>query len=723
MSMASAASAEESDTVVISADGSAITWETTGDVGQSDELYLFSHHTDPAISTGWAWVHAPFEAGWIDFWPSDGPGTYEVELCEWDPVLAQLTVCSNTVEVIWVYDVNGQFRAIPAADPALEQGSIVLMADGRELHWNVVGTLGQTSGFMLLDGNTRYWQPSENRDATWWPAGGLQPGLHELRLCGYDHYRDLLGTCSNPVTIEIAPNCYGHLEAVSELDPYQAAMTAGLAAWRMPGFDGNSCASCHAPDGIDLAYPAYYRADILRRASQHVDPASAEAIADMIETVRARHDWTPTVDPREYRPFQPGGQPLPGDTPIARDEAFADQLVQMGLLIAVGDVDDLATAQQARDELLAVDLWTLPVGVPFDRYSEDIFFGPEHGRFNEWVPSLGHVPSDGDATTWWDLSDLYLATPDEDALYPLLESVSDPDGPLQLNHDDLRGNVTSFEAERFRSLLLLSHEQRREMAGAPARGADDVMPYDTAPIWHTGAIAYETWTCNPIHGGDLDDCMQLPDDGQDPGVSFFEQMESINLAWRYMGWMFNQPLVDIPGEQSLLSGHYLSSVLGHSWYPSHHAFMRSMRAVRKYWGADTSWRDGLQYATPQVPTTSAFADLLFMDLFIAEGHDLEWAPDEGLHLERYRRFTANMYKMLLLLLEHEIDTTGQVYDKERLVEMLRGQTAHRWYGPADFLPLLVTHEPQQELWLVNRLEQIAVKAELAQEVAALPVSM
>lgn len=532
--------------------------------------------------------------------------------------------------------------------------------------------------------------------------------------------------CSEPLIFDLTwsfgPQCTTAVTPPQDIPPpYSAAIAPGLAAWRTPDAHGNSCASCHAPDGIDLAYPAYTRQDIIRRAATHVDAVSAEAIADMLQAVRDHYGWVPTADPREYRPFQPGGQALPGATSLERDEAFADQLFDMGLLIATGDIDDLATAQMARDELLSVDLWTLPVGIPFDRYSEDAFFGIEHGRLNEWVPSTGHVPNADDPTTWWALQDLYLADPNEQTLAPMLEVLIEPDRPVHLNHDDLRGDIEIFEAERYRSMLLLAHEQRREMAGAPARDADDVIPYEVGAIYSTGRQAYETWSCNPIHWGDPADCMQLPTEDLDPAASFFDQMEAMALRWHYIGWLFNQPLVDLPEESSPLSGHYLGVNLKHGMYPSHHAFLRAMRAVRKFWGPDASWRTRLSYTSPQTPTTSAFADLLFMDHFMAQGnqggHDLSYGPPAGPHRDRYIRFTANMYKMLLLLLEEELALTGQVYEGDRLIEMLTAQADHRWYGPVDFLPVLVAHEPAREMELTAWLMSIAEAVQLAQEVA------
>ena len=91
-------------------------------------------------------------------------------------------------------------------------------------------------------------------------------------------------------------------------------------------------------------------------------------------------------------------------------------------------------------------------------------------------------------------------------------------------------------------MFLLGQEQRREMEGWPARDQYDVVPYDSGAIWHVGTVAFESWTCNPIHHGNADDCMQFPQSSLSPGISFFEQMETMALNWRYAGWLFNQPV-------------------------------------------------------------------------------------------------------------------------------------------------------------------------------------
>jgi len=736
VTLAAPQTATAAGSVEIAANGDFVSWTALGDVGRVHSLYLRHRRVDPAPATAWSYQHAHGTTGGTSFWPPHGVGHYEVEVCEWNAQERVLTTCSNTAEVEVAVNGWGQAAAVPSPDPADEVGTLAVSIDGCELAWETTGTLGAATGFMVLterdhepvygEATARHAGPEQrSRSMADLPTEGRQ----HARVCAYDFHRNQVGTCSETLVFDFAwrfgPTCtlVSPQTSAAPQPPYSDAVAEGLAAWRTPDANGNSCASCHAPDGIDLAFPAYTRDDILRRATQHVDEAAAVAIADMIEGVREHYGWVPTIDPREYRPFQPGGQPLPGATAMERDAAFAAQLEGLELFVVVGDVDDLETAELARDELLALDPWSLPVGIPFDRFSEDAAFGSAHDAINEWVPSVGHVALATDPETWVELQDLYLGDPSDERLYDLLAALTGPDRSTHLNYDDLRGEIDAFESARFRSLLLLGHEQRRLMAGGDPHGAASVLPYQTAVVWHTGRRAYDTWACNPIHGGDPQTCMQLP--GVELDGSYFAQMEALSLGWHYAGFLLDQPLVDLPGEPSLLAGHYLSSQLKHGGYPTHNAFVRAMRAVRKYWGPDQSWRGRLYYSTPQIPTTSASWDLVFMDHFMAQGgqggHELLYGPPAGEHRDRHVRFTANVYEMLLLLLEDEVARTGQVYGRDVLVEMLRAEADARWYGPVDFLPVLVAHEPERADELAEWLDDLADLVEQAEEVSLYPV--
>ena len=108
----------------------------------------------------------------------------------------------------------------PAAASGLSVGGwigvalLALEADGEHLTWGVTGTLGQASGFLLFTDGHAHWLPGATRSTDWMPAGGWQPGMFELSLCAYDHYRNAVGTCSNTVEVEVAINGFGQAAPV-----------------------------------------------------------------------------------------------------------------------------------------------------------------------------------------------------------------------------------------------------------------------------------------------------------------------------------------------------------------------------------------------------------------------------------------------------------------------------------------------------------------------------
>ncbi len=114
------------------------------------------------------------------------------------------------------------------------------------------------------------------------------------------------------------------------------AYTRGLKAWRTPGaVDGNACVFCHGPDAIEFAALGYTDSQIYRRAFTHVDQSVADDVIDMVHALRAKFKITQPPDPAVARPFQPGGEPLPGAVSSAESETKPSgwqELKDMGLI-------------------------------------------------------------------------------------------------------------------------------------------------------------------------------------------------------------------------------------------------------------------------------------------------------------------------------------------------------------------------------------------------------
>ena len=223
--------------------------------------------------------------------------------------------------------------------------------------------------------------------------------------------------------------------ALLEADPanwtpeeVESKYRSGLQVFRKAGsVDGLACANCHSSDGIELALIGFTDDQILRRGQQHLSPADALLVRDFVHAQRRRFDIAKTCSP-DWRPFQPGGQVLPGSNPIEQDISLLNELVKRNVPVAAGKVSTLADAHTALEAMQALDLRTMPLGVPLPRWSEDKFNGPEHRDINDYMPIVPHVPKQ--AAAYYAQDDAYLANPTDAGLIDLVnrQSVDTHDG-------------------------------------------------------------------------------------------------------------------------------------------------------------------------------------------------------------------------------------------------------------------------------------------------------
>ncbi len=193
----------------------------------------------------------------------------------------------------------------------------------------------------------------------------------------------------------------------------------GLKIWRKPGsVDGQACTNCHSADGVELAIIGFTDDAILRRGQQHLSPEDALQVRDFVHAQRIRLGIGETCA-TDWRPFQPGGEVLPGINSAEQDAAFLKVLQERKLLLATGKVVTLSDAQKAFAELQAIDLRQLPIGIPLPRWSEDKFNGTEHRDINDYMPPVPTVPNK--PGEYFAVEDAYLANPTDAGLYKLLD--------------------------------------------------------------------------------------------------------------------------------------------------------------------------------------------------------------------------------------------------------------------------------------------------------------
>src|SRR5476651_2625096 len=79
----------------------------------------------------------------------------------------------------------------------------------------------------------------------------------------------------------------------------QAILQQGLKLWRKPGAiqGGAACASCHSPDGIEIAAYDFDDQDLVRRAEPHLGKEDAGLLVEYFHALRDKLHLFPLRDP------------------------------------------------------------------------------------------------------------------------------------------------------------------------------------------------------------------------------------------------------------------------------------------------------------------------------------------------------------------------------------------------------------------------------------------
>jgi mono/diheme cytochrome c family protein len=340
----------------------------------------------------------------------------------------------------------------------------------------------------------------------------------------------------------------------------QQILTRGLELLRQPDKFGTACANCHSPDAIELAVIGFSDDDILRRGMQHLPADEALDLVDYVHALRGKYAITSPCS-KLWRPFQPGGEPLPGATASERELAFAQELEKRNLRISTTPITSLEDARAAAAEIEALSLRTLPIGVTFPRWSEDAFRGPEHRSFNDWMPGAGRVPTD--PVAWYALHDAYLADPSIHNLSAIHHTLREA---TELSHADSHGREVNadfsvaYNAQgwmedvlflKHQSVLLGAHFFRLALLGEPGWFERPALPFpelaaDYGPFFHQGLINAEPY-CYSNEECDREVTARLPEFmkeefGPDETVKSM-QLDTLSDPWSYLGQLQDQSLL------------------------------------------------------------------------------------------------------------------------------------------------------------------------------------
>ncbi|WP_224248420.1 hypothetical protein [Hyalangium gracile] len=479
----------------------------------------------------------------------------------------------------------------------------------------------------------------------------------------------------------------------------QSRYNAGLAAWRYEGTRG-SCASCHSPDAIELARVGYTDADVLRRASTHVDEARANAILGLIHAQRQRYDMKRLLHPARFRPLQPAYEPFAASTPNLpvhdsqaqneRDAAFMDHLVNdRKLLWATGRIDSLAKAHQAYDELHAIDLRHLRMGLPFDHLSEDGFHGEEHRSVFEWFPDMATRPKTSANAEWYQLVDAYLADPSDKNLWGYYDAIP----TLTECNPDLAGaNLADYPRAcqwmrlKYKSLQVFQHMLRKGTHLHPDFLVDERNGSEPVaisahlekviarnPIWETGdflrihplARRLPVTCDNGAHP-----CTVLPPvvdqsvhSNPDYNEARIKQSEVFQQTWFVMSFLRDPALLYEGDSFATFIGDYLESVLLPN-YDVHHAFIVAKMAVEKSAAAGWMEAPGFRAGTGKLASVRTFSFKQLRDNFSPP-------PANNRRRPVHDRMFANFARMFIYLVEEDLRSTGEVFDRDEVLAAIR----------------------------------------------------
>jgi mono/diheme cytochrome c family protein len=469
--------------------------------------------------------------------------------------------------------------------------------------------------------------------------------------------------------------------AVVDAGAQSDAINEGLVAFRQVDASGNSCGSCHAPDGLDIVYHALPDDDFTRRTEKHVANQHVGPVVEMLNAHRDRYGWSPTVKPEDWQPMQPSASAISGETALSKDASFASALAEQGLLIATTTISTTSEAEAARDELLALDLHGLQVGIDFPLYSRDKTRGEAHVNANEWVPSLGHIAAPGKKYAFVALEDNYLKDPTTSNFLNLLQAYTSTSNPLVAANTTecgiethgkcdsttattvVSGNLNSIERQRQMSMLIISHEMRMHMAGTSTGLFSGSIDYPVNAIWNTGVLAEQSGeACTAARtgfGGPWDSnaaskaaCVRMPDPWNSEHdrstcthsgrCDFSKDLISFGIPWRWMGFMQNPALLTKGGDSvtsettTAKKVQALTNRLTAAGYHTHGVLFLAKHRMARFFGTDQTWRG-----------TTSDADLSAE--FSAEFGMETPADVTGAHLSTHGLMVSNLRSMFSLL--------------------------------------------------------------------------
>ena len=448
---------------------------------------------------------------------------------------------------------------------------------------------------------------------------------------------------------------------------FMAIMGRGLAAWRLPG-DKGSCASCHGPDGIDLARVGYTRGDILRRASgQGRSGDEGQSIADMIDALRRRYKIEVPCSPVDFAPMQPGGHLLSGRDAKDVDAQLGAALEREGVRLGQSP-KDYAAARQLADAIEKIDPRSIAIGIALNPWTADGFHGPRQTSTAEWIPELAMEARDqAHDDAWVALENRYLESPTDKNFWALYDGVEDLGAQRFVASD---GIAERLSREKFRSVLLFQHMMRRDDATLPDLAVAANLPRFS--VWEVGQVGTVFGRGCAEDGTETGD-NPFPCWGYRP--QFFEKMgrdrdallldaQRLILPWLTTGFLLDPALQFTEnGDAQILHWHQalidaastagLNVVSGD--LPLHHLYFGAVRMTRAVDAYDPQFGNGREFSQR---TINGCWDKVQAGLGQYQGATLHALSQLGVEATESaaERATLAINRMIILLAQHSLSS-------------------------------------------------------------------
>ena len=462
---------------------------------------------------------------------------------------------------------------------------------------------------------------------------------------------------------------------VAASGPSDAQILAdGLASWRKPDGDGITCAECHGPAGYDVAIFSFNQADLRRATAPHLTDADADKIFAMIELHRRNYPPAGGLkDVAVFRPMQPAGGQILGPvngTNGERDSAFGVWMENNLLIGGTNNITTLAQAQAAKNQLVALDVLNVPLGIKMHTWSSSVSRqGTAGGRIDEWLPGIGRQMGTNTAV-FNTISDAYIANPTDANFWNMFHKFDQWSKPDPVNNAPTTTVLWGAQARmQIKANLMLQHDELRKSQGlgtlVDAEPGYNPFSAQAGPgrelhfFWDVGDMARvlatqtQSVTTMPLRHQN-----NITLDGTQE--QFMKAINPLRITWFYLGWAVDNGLRFSGPTGSTRSGEYFIESLWAENYRFHQVFFNAVHNVK------LGYVPGCWNAADDGPVQRFIGPKGY---WLGYGKYQRSYDDPGYagSAARYRRVLANTVRMFMLLHEQDIKDKNFVYEYSPVV--------------------------------------------------------